>query len=113
MIFGGYGHLPRHFMYNLENKRVGRKKAKKKVKHMKTIIFVGNHKNFSGLRLGTRLAHVLAEKGQDTVLAGLTGKLPSHTKLATLVFSAAKWYNRTCMTARPFRGAALQNKGRM
>ena len=76
-------------MYNLENKRVGRKKAKKKVKHMKTIIFVGNHKNFSGLRLGTRLAHVLTEKGQDTVLAGIKGKLPKHTKLATLEFAAA------------------------
>ena len=76
-------------MYNLENKRVGRKKAKKKVKHMKTIVFVGNHKNFSGLRLGTRLAHVLAEKGQDTVLAGIKGKLPKHTKLATLEFAAA------------------------
>ena len=76
-------------MYNLENKRVGRKKAKKKVKHMKTIVFVGNHKNFSGLRLGTRLAHVLTEKGQDTVLAGIKGKLPKHTKLATLEFAAA------------------------
>lgn len=76
-------------MYNLENKRVGRKKAKKKVKHMKTIIFVGNHKNFSGLRLGTRLAHVLTEKGQDTVLAGIKGKLPKHTKVATLEFAAA------------------------
>ncbi len=76
-------------MYNLKNKRVGRKKAKKKVKHMKTIVFVGNHKNFSGLRLGTRLAHVLAEKGQDTVLAGIKGKLPKHTKLTTLEFAAA------------------------
>ena len=76
-------------MYNLENKRVGRKKAKKKVKHMKTIVFVGNHKNFSGRRLGTRLAHVLTEKGQDTVLAGIKGKLPKHTKLATLEFAAA------------------------
>lgn len=76
-------------MYNLKNKRVGRKKAKKKVKHMKTIVFVGNHKNFSGRRLGTRLAHVLTEKGQDTVLAGIKGKLPKHTKLATLEFAAA------------------------
>lgn len=73
----------------IKKKRVGRKKAKKKVKHMKTIVFVGNHKNFSGLRLGTRLAHVLAEKGQDTVLAGIKGKLPKHTKLATLEFAAA------------------------
>ena len=37
----------------------------------------------------TRLAHVLAEKGQDTVLAGIKGKLPKHTKLATLEFAAA------------------------
>ena len=56
---------------------------------MKTIVFVGNHKNFSGRRLGTRLAHVLTEKGQDTVLAGIKGKLPKHTKLATLEFAAA------------------------
>lgn len=76
-------------MYNLENKRVWPKGAKKKVKHMKTIVFVGNHKNFSGRRLGTRLAHVLTEKGQDTVLAGIKGKLPKHTKLATLEFAAA------------------------
>ncbi len=76
-------------MYNLKNKRVWPKKAKKKVKRMKTIVFVGNHKNFSGLRLGARLAHVLADKGQDTVLAGVKGKLPKHTKLNTLEFAAA------------------------
>ena len=76
-------------MYNLKNKRVWPKKAKKKVKRMKTIVFVGNHKNFSGLRLGARLAHVLADKGQDTVLAGVKGKLPKHTKLNTLEFAVA------------------------
>ncbi len=77
------------FMYNLKNKRVWPKKAKKKVKQMKTIVFVGNHKHFSGLRLGSRLARVLNEKGRQTVLAGVKGKLPKNTDLKTLEFSAS------------------------
>ena len=56
---------------------------------MKNMVFVGNHKNFSGLRLGARLAKVLAEKGNEVVLAGVKGKLPKHTDLKTLEVSAA------------------------
>ena len=53
------------------------------------MVFVGNSKNFSGLRLGLRLAKVLAEKGNDVILAGIKGKLPKYTDLKTMEFSAA------------------------
>ena len=56
---------------------------------MKSIVFVGNHKHFSGLRLGARLAQVITENGAEAVLAGLKGKLPKNSGLKTLEFSAA------------------------
>ncbi len=55
---------------------------------MKNMVFVGNHKNFSGLRLGVRLAKVLAEKGNEVILAGIKGKLPKKTDLKTVEFAA-------------------------
>lgn len=55
---------------------------------MKNMVFVGNHKNFSGLRLGVRLAKVLAEKGNEVILAGIKGKLPKKTNLKTVEFAA-------------------------
>lgn len=56
---------------------------------MKTIVFVGNHKHFSALRLGVRLAAVLAEKGADVILAGIKGKIPAYADLKTLEFAPA------------------------
>lgn len=56
---------------------------------MKNMIFVGQHKNFSGVRLGVRLAEVLAANGQEVLLAGVKGKLPGHVKQRTVTFAAS------------------------
>lgn len=56
---------------------------------MKDIVFIGSHKTFSGLRLGARLAKVLAENGHETVLAGFKGKLPKNSGVKTLEFAPA------------------------
>ena len=56
---------------------------------MKYIVFLGNHKTFSSLRLGVRLAQVLAWHGNDVVLMGSKGKLPDYTGIKTVEFSAA------------------------
>lgn len=56
---------------------------------MKNIVFVGNHKHFSGVRLGVRLARAMAENGAEVVLAGIKGKLPKTSGLKTIEFAAA------------------------
>lgn len=61
--------------------------AKDREKKMKYIVFVGNHKTFSALRLGVRLAQVLAWNGNDVILAGAKGKVPHYTGLKTIEFS--------------------------
>lgn len=78
-------------MYNLKENKQGLapRWAKKKVKRMKNIVFVGNHKTFSGARLGARLAKVLSENGNETVLAGFKGKLPQNPGVKTLEFAPA------------------------
>ena len=55
---------------------------------MKTIIFVGSHKNFSGLRLGAALGTFLAVHGQDVLLAGAKKELPDYLELPTLPLTA-------------------------
>ncbi len=55
---------------------------------MKTIIFVGAHKNFSGLRLGAALGTFLTVRGQEVLLAGPKKELPGYLELPTLPFTA-------------------------
>ena len=55
---------------------------------MKTIIFVGSHKDFSGLRLGAALGTFLAVKGEEVLLAGAKKELPSYLQLPTLPLAA-------------------------
>ena len=55
---------------------------------MKYVVYVANHKEFSGLRLGVRLAQNLAWNGNDVILAGPKGKLPDYTGLKTVEFAA-------------------------
>lgn len=52
---------------------------------MKTIIFLGSHKNFSGLRLGAALGTFLTLRGQEVVLAGAKKELPAYLQLPTLL----------------------------
>lgn len=54
---------------------------------MKYVVYVGHHKEFSGLRLGVRLAQNLAANGNEVVLAGTKGKLPDYTGLRTVEFA--------------------------
>lgn len=54
---------------------------------MKTILFVGTHKNYSGLRLGAALGTALALRGQEVILAGSSAQLPSYLQLATVTIS--------------------------
>jgi len=54
---------------------------------MKTILFVGTHKNFSGLRLGAALGTALALRGQEVLLAGSSAELPSYLQLSTVTVS--------------------------
>ena len=54
---------------------------------MKTIIFLGLHKNFSGLRLGAALGTFLTVQGQEVVLAGAKKQLPGYLQLPTLPLS--------------------------
>ena len=55
---------------------------------MKTILFVGTHKNFSGLRLGAALGTALALRGQEVLLAGSSAELPSYLQLPTITISS-------------------------
>ena len=50
---------------------------------MKTVIFVGSHKNFSGLRLGAALGTFLTVHGQEVLLAGVKKELPAYLELPT------------------------------
>lgn len=54
---------------------------------MKYVVYAGHHKDFSGLRLGVRLAQNLAWNGNDVILAGPKGKLPDYTGLHTMEFA--------------------------
>ena len=56
---------------------------------MKTVIYLGVQKNFSGIRLGVQLAHVLAASGQEIVLAGKKTDLPAYTPFELLPFAPA------------------------
>ncbi len=55
---------------------------------MKTVIFIGSHKHFSGLRLGAALGTVLTTQGNEVVLAGIPKMLPAYLALPTLKLSA-------------------------
>lgn len=55
---------------------------------MKTVIFLGSHTNFSGLRLGAALGTFLTVHGQSAILAGAKKDLPAYLQLATLPMSA-------------------------
>ena len=55
---------------------------------MKTILFIGTHKQFSGLRLGAALGTVLVLRGQEVLLAAPGLELPSYLQLPTLDFSS-------------------------
>lgn len=54
---------------------------------MKTILFVGTHKNFSGLRLGAALGTALTLRGQEVLLVGYSTEIPSYLELATAIIS--------------------------
>ena len=56
---------------------------------MKTIIFLGSHKHFSGLRLGAALGTFLTVHGQEVILAGAKKELPEYLELPVLPLSAA------------------------
>ena len=51
---------------------------------MKTVIFVGSHANFSGLRLGAALGTFLTLKGEEVLLVGAKKDLPHYLQLPTL-----------------------------
>ncbi len=51
---------------------------------MKTIIFLGSHKTFSGLRLGAALGTFLTLRGEEIVLAAPKKELPDYLELPTL-----------------------------
>ncbi len=55
---------------------------------MKTVIFLGSHANFSGLRLGAALGTFLTVRGQTAVLAGAKKNLPAYLELPTLALPA-------------------------
>ena len=56
---------------------------------MKTIICIGSHKTFSGLRLGAALGTFLTLRGEEVLLAGAKKELPAYLELPTLPFTAA------------------------
>ena len=56
---------------------------------MKTLIFIGSHKHFSGLRLGAALGSVLAARGEEVILCGPAKLLPSYVALPTQTVPAA------------------------
>lgn len=55
---------------------------------MKTIVFLGSHKGFSGLRLGAALGTFLAVRGEEVLLLGTKKELPKYLQLPTLVVSS-------------------------
>ncbi len=56
---------------------------------MKTIIFIGSHKTFSGLRLGAALGTFLTVKGEEILLAGAKKEIPAYVELPTLFIPAS------------------------
>ena len=56
---------------------------------MKTFIFLGSHKNFSGLRLGAALGTFLTLEKQDVTLLGAAKELPEYLQLPTFPLPAA------------------------
>lgn len=75
-------------MYNLKKQGLALR-GQKRVESMKTMVFAGNHKTFSGLRLAAALAKALADNGQDVLLGGYKGKIPGNAGLKTLEISPA------------------------
>ncbi len=71
---------------------------------MKTVIFLGSHANFSGLRLGAALGTFLTVHGQTAMLAGAKKELPAYLELPTLPLSAAAT-SKTIATALKKVGA--------
>ena len=51
---------------------------------MKTIIFLGSHNSFSGLRLGAALGTFLTVAGEEALLAGAKKDLPGYLELPVL-----------------------------
>lgn len=51
---------------------------------MKIVIFLGSHKDFSGLRLGAALGTFLKGLGQEVLLAGSKKEMPAHLSLPVL-----------------------------
>jgi len=56
---------------------------------MRTIIYLGEQKNFSGVRLGIHLAQVLGTRGTEAVLVGKKSVLPDYTPFETAEVAAA------------------------
>ena len=71
---------------------------------MKTIIFLGTHKSFSGLRLGAALGAFLTANGEEVTLAGSAKNLPSYLALPTWALTATATA-KTLATALKKRGA--------
>ena len=55
---------------------------------MKTVIFLGSHKTFSGLRLGAALGTFLTLRGEEVVLAAPKKELPDYLELPALPLAA-------------------------
>ncbi len=55
---------------------------------MKTVIFLGTHKTFSGVRLAAALGTVLAGQGRDVLLVGAEDELPTYLALPMVVITA-------------------------
>lgn len=55
---------------------------------MKTVIFLGTHKTFSGVRLGAALGTVLAGQGHEVLLVGTESELPTYLALPMVVITA-------------------------
>ncbi len=55
---------------------------------MKTVIFLGTHKTFSGVRLGAALGTVLAGQGHEVLLVGAERELPTYLALPMVVITA-------------------------
>lgn len=55
---------------------------------MKTIVFIGAHKQFSGVRLGAALGTALTGQGHEVLLVGAESQLPTYLALPMVVITA-------------------------
>ena len=55
---------------------------------MRTVIFLGSHKKFSGLRLGAALGAFLQTAGNEVYLAGTKKQIPAYVSLPVLALPA-------------------------